>query len=138
MLDQLLKDHGGELIAAITQKSELDASQAESLLPPALGQITDLVKGGDGGIDLTDLLGGGSGAVSAMLENLDIAKIAKAAGLDQSQAEGGLASLIPVVMSLLGDKVGGAESLLSMIGGGGSSGDRLDSLGGLTGKLFGK
>jgi len=136
MLDQLLKEHGGEMIAAMTQGSDLDAAQAESLLPPALGQITDLVKGGGGGIDLTDLLGGGSGAVSALLGNLDIAKIANAAGLDQSQTEGGLASLIPVVMSLLGDKAGGAEGLMSMLGGGGSSGGGLDALGGLAGKLF--
>jgi hypothetical protein len=138
MLDQLLKDHGGELIAAITQKSELDASQAEGLLPPALGQITNLLKGGGGGIDPMDLLGGGSGAVSAMLEKLDIAKVANAAGLDQVQAENGLASLIPVVMSLLGDKAGGADGLLSMLGGDGNSGDGLDALGGLAGKLFGK
>lgn len=136
MLDQLLKEHGGEMIAAMTQGSDLDAAQAESLLPPALGQITDLVKGGGGGIDLTDLLGGGSGAVSALLGNLDIEKIANAAGLDQSQTEGGLASLIPVVMSLLGDKAGGAEGLMSMLGGGGSSGGGLDALGGLAGKLF--
>jgi hypothetical protein len=138
VLDQLLKEHGGELIAAITQGSELNASQAESLLPPALGQITDLVEGGGGGIDLTDLLGGGSGAVSALLEKLDIVQIASAAGLDQSQTQGGLASLIPVVMSLLGDKAGGVDGLLSMLGGDGSSGSGLGALGGIAGKLFGK
>ena len=138
MLDQLLKEHGGELIAAITQGSDLDASQAESLVPPALGQITDLVSGGGGGIDLTDLLGGGSGAVSSLLEKLDIAEIANAAGLDQSQTQGGLASLIPVVMSLLGDKSGGVDGLMSMLGGDGSSGSGLEALGGIAGKLFGK
>lgn len=138
MLDQLLKEHGGELIAAITQGSELDPSQAESLLPPALGQISDLVTGGGGGIDLTDLLGGGSGAISALIEKLDIAQIASAAGLDQMQTQSGLASLVPVVMSLLGDKADGVEGLLSMLGGAGSSGSGLDALGGIAGKLFGK
>jgi hypothetical protein len=138
MLDQLLKEHGGELIAAVTGGSELDASQAESLLPPALGQITDLLKGGGGGMDLTELLGGGSGAVSALLESLDISKIANAAGLEPSQAEGGLASLIPVVMSLLGDKAGGLDGLMSMLGSDAGSGVGTEAIGALAGKLFGK
>jgi len=142
VLEALLKEHGGELITAVTQGSDLDASQAESLLPPALGQITDLLKGGGGGgLDLGDLLGGGQGAVSALLGKLDIAQIAGAADLDEAQARGGLTSLIPVVVSLLGDKAGGVQGILSMLGGADSEASAsggLGALGGIAGKLFGK
>jgi hypothetical protein len=138
VLDQLLKEHGGELLAAMTQGGGLEASQAESLLPPALGQMTDLLQGGGNGLDLGDLLGGGQGAVEALIGKLDVAGLARAAGLDESQTQSGLTSLIPVVLSLLGDKSGGVEGLLSMLGGEGSSGGGLGALGGIAGKLLGK
>jgi len=141
VLEDLLKEHGGELIKSITQGSELDASQAESLLPPAFGQITDLIKGGGDGFDLGDLLGGGQGAASELLGKLDIGKIAGIAGLSEGQAQGGLQSLIPAVVSLLGDKAGGVQGLLSMLGGAdteGGAGSGLGALGGIAGKLFGK
>ncbi len=139
MLAELLKDNGSDLIAAITQGSNLNTSQAESLLPPALDQITDSVKAGDSGFDLGSLLGGGEGAASSLLAGLDIGKIASAAGLDEAQVQAGLASLIPTVLSLLGDKAGGAQGLLSMLGGGDSDGGSaggLGALGSMAGKLF--
>ena len=46
-----------------------------------------------------------------------------------------LSALIPVVVSLLGDQAGGADGLLSMLGGGAEGGG---ALGALAGKLFGK
>jgi hypothetical protein len=138
MLDELLQEHGSELIAAITKGSELDAGEAKQLLPPAVGQISEVLQGGGGGIDLGALLGGSGGAVSSLLENLDVAQIANAAGIDRARAEGGLASLIPVVVSLLGEKSGGLDGLLSMLGGDGGSGPDLGALGGIAGKLFGK
>ena len=134
MLESILKQHGGELLSAIVGSSELDTGQAERLLPPALDGIGQAV--GEGGLDLGDLLGGGQGAVSALLGKLDVSAIAGAAGLDEGQAQNGLASLIPVVISVLGDKMGGAEGLLSMLGG--DNAETLGALGGIAGKLFGK
>ena len=138
MLEDLLKEHGADLLSAMTSGSELDAGQAEQLLPPALSGIGDAVTGG--GLDLGDLLGGGEGAVGALLSKLDLGQIAGAAGLSEGQTQSGLQSLLPVVLSLLGDKAGGAEGLLSMLGGvssGGSEGG-LGALVGAAGKLFGK
>ncbi|MEM9175324.1 MAG: hypothetical protein AAGC67_08810 [Myxococcota bacterium] len=137
MLETILKEHGGELIGALTQGSELDASQAENLIPPALGGIGDALAGGD--LDLASLLGGGGDGVSALLGKLDVGAIAGQAGLDEGQARGGLTALIPVVLSLLGDKAGGADGLASMLGGLAGGGEGLGgALGGLAGKLFGK
>ena len=135
MLEALLKEHGGELLSSLTGGGGLDATQAEGFLPPALGGIGEALSGG--GLDLGELLGGGSGAVAALLSKLDIGAIAQAAGLDSGQAQNALQSLVPVVISLLGDKAGGAEGLLSMLGGGkGGAGDLVGALGGLAGKLF--
>lgn len=139
MLEQLLKEHGSELLSSITQGSDLDATQAQGLLPPALENIAEVVKGGAGGFDLGSLLGGKQDAMTGLLGQLDLGKIAGQAGLSESQTQGGLQSLLPAVMSLLGEKSGGAAGLLSMLGGGGDdTGGTLGALGGLAGKLFGK
>jgi len=136
MIETLLKQHGGELMSALTGSGGLDAGQAERLLPPAVGGIGEALAGG--GLDLGDLLGGGGGAASALLSKLDISAIAGAAGVDEGQTRNGLASLIPIVVSLLGKEAGGAEGLLSMLGGQGGSTGAVGALGGLAGKLFGK
>lgn len=137
MLETILKEHGGELLSAVTNNSGLDASQAESLIPPALGEIGNTIAGS--GFDVSSLLGGDGSSVASLLGQLDVSAIAGQAGLDQGQAREGLTALIPIVVSLLGDKAGGADGLMSMLGGlaGGSAGSG-GGLAGLAGKLFGK
>ena len=137
MLETILKEHGGELLSAVTRDSGLDASQAEGLIPPAIGGIGDALAGG--GLDVSSLLGGGGDGIAALLGKLDVGAIAGQAGLDEGQARDGLSALVPVVLSLLGDKAGGADGLMSMLGGlaGGNEGGA-GALAGLAGKLFGK
>ena len=137
MLESLLREHADERLGALTGSAGLESGEARSLLPPALDGIGQAV--GSGGLDLSTLLGGGDG-VSALLGKLDLAAIASAAGIDEGRARAGLASLVPVVLSLLSDKTGqagGVENLLGMLGGGGAGG-ALGTLGGMAGKLFGK
>ena len=139
MLETILKEHGGELLGSLTEGGAMDASQAEGLIPPALSGIGDALSNGQ--LDLSSLLSGlsdGSG-VQSLLGQLDLGEVAVQAGLDQGQTESGLTRLIPVVLSLLGDKAGGAEGLLSMLGGTGEgSGGALGAITGIAGKLFGK
>lgn len=136
MLDELLKAHGGELLASLTQGGGLEQGQAEKLLPPALDGIGSAL--GAGGFDLSSLLGGGENVAQSLLGQLDIGKIAGAAGLSEGQTQGGLTSLIPTVLGLLGNEGGGAEGLMSMLGGGETSSSGLGALAGVAGKLFGK
>ncbi len=139
MLDTILKEHRGELLEAVTQGTSMDTSQAEGLIPPALNEIGTALSSGQ--VDLSSLLSGmgEGGGVQSLLGQLDISGIAAQAGVDEGQAKNGLTSLIPVVLSLLGDKSGGAEGLLSMLGGAsGGSGGALGAIGGIAGKLFGK
>lgn len=136
MLESLLKEHADEFLGALTGAGGLESEEAKSLLPPALDGIGQAVA--SGGLDLGSLLGGGGEGISSLLGKLDLAGIASSAGIGESRAQTGLESLIPVVLSLLGDKSGGAENLLGMLSGGGDAGGALGNLGGLAGKLFGK
>ncbi len=132
MIEALLREHRGELLASLTGSAGLEAGQAESLLPPALGRIAEALAGG--GVDLGELLG--SGGAGALLSKLDIGSIASLAGLDEATTRNGLASLVPVVLRLLEDEAGGAKGLLSMLGGGGQGGGLAGALGGIAGKLL--
>ncbi|MGH0034528.1 MAG: hypothetical protein ACQGVK_05835 [Myxococcota bacterium] len=134
MIEGLLKQHSAELVGALAGQSELDEGEAKALVPPALSGIGEAL--GGGGIDLAGLLGGQGGA-GELLGRLDVGGIAAAAGLGEDRARSGLESLIPIVLSLLGDKAGGAEGLASLLGGAGGS-DAMGAIGGLAGKLFGK
>ena len=134
MIESILKEHAGELMGTLTERGGLDASQAEGLLPPALGGIGEALAGGN--LDLGSLLSGGG--ASELMSRLDIAGIASQAGLDEGQAQGGLAALLPVALQLLGDKAGGAEGLLSMLGGETSGAGKMGGLLGAASKLFGK
>ena len=135
MLEALLKEHGGELLSSLTGAGGLDQGQAENLLPPALGGISDALQ--NGGLDLSSLLGGGNAAAD-LLKQLNIGDIASSAGLSEHQAKSGLASLVPAVMSLLNNKASGPADLLAMLGGGEGASGALGAIGGIAGKLFGK
>lgn len=135
MIEALLKKHSGELIGALTGAGGLDTGEAKSLLPPAISGIGDVL--GSGNLDVSKLLG--SGGAAELLGKLDLAGIAASAGLNEGKAQSGLSSLIPVVVSLLGEKAGGADGLLSMLGRGSGGGSAaLGAIGGIAGKLFGR
>lgn len=147
MIESLLKQHSETLIAAVTQGSQLDAGQAEQLVPPAITGLQETLSSGD--LDLSSLLGGGGldisslvsgGALGEILGKLDIGHIASQAGLGEGEARDGLASLIPVAVSLLGERAGGLQGLVGLLGGDSAgSGDAVGgALRGLAGKLFGK
>lgn len=135
MIETVLKGQMGEMLGTLTRDGGLAADQAESLLPPALGGIGDALSSGK--IDVASLVSGGD--LSSLLGRLDISSIASQAGLGEDQARGGVAALVPVVLSLLTEKTGGAEGLAAMLGGGGDAGGGAAGLlGGVVGKLFGR
>ena len=135
MIEAILREHGGELLGALQGAGGLSTDQAERLLPPAIAGLGGALSSGD--VDVRSLLGGGD--VSSLLARLDVDSIAAQAGIEEGEARGGLRALIPVALSLLGDKAGGAEGLLSMLGGGSQGGvsGALGAATGLAGRLFG-
>ena len=72
IVEDLLKEHGGELIGSLTGAG-FSPEQAEGFLPPAATQVLDVVKGG--GLDLGSLLGGGSD-VGSLISKLDLPGLA--------------------------------------------------------------
>ncbi len=80
-----------------------------------MGMLKELLK--DQGGDLLQTLTG-AGFSGDEAESFLPGALVGETGVDEGKARGGLEALIPVVLSLLQDKAGGAEGLLGMLGGG--------------------
>jgi hypothetical protein len=130
LLEDILGDKGSELTGSLVDNAGFSAEQAQDFLPPAVGQVLEAV--GGGGVDFGELLDGGG--ISALLSKIDLGALASQTGVDAAKAGTGLQALVPLVVSALQDKAGGADGILSLLGGGKSG--ALGALGGLAGKLF--
>lgn len=128
IVDEILEERGSEFAGALVEKAGFGAQEAQSFLPPALSQVIEAV--GGGGVDVAALLGGGD--PQSLLAKIDLGGLASASGVDASKASSGLQALLPLLLSALQAKAGGAEGILSLLGGGSAGG----ALGSLAGKLF--
>lgn len=146
MIDQLigsLKDKvGGDLIGKIG----LDPKQADGALKAAGDTVQDVV-GGEGA-DLSSVLNlfskdsnnSGANDLLGKLGSSYLGKLTGQVGLDGSKAASVKDMVIPVLTSLLSDKIGGNKEMLGSLLGGktaGMLGGMAGKLGGL-GKMFGK
>lgn len=132
MVQKLIQERGPELVQSLVSKVGFSAEEAQGFLPVAVEKLMAALQGG--GLDFGELLGGGG--VASLLSKLNTREIAADSGLDEAKAEAGLGELVPNVLSALKEQSGGAEGLLSALGGGKSDG-LLGAAGGLAGKLFG-
>ena len=124
LIKGLIADKGGELVTQLVDNAGFDTEQAEAFVPEAFNSVVDAVKGG---ADAEDEGG--------LLSQIDVASLASKVGIDTDAASGGLSAILPMVMSLLGDKAGGLGAVASLLGGGeGIAG----KLGGLAGGLLNK
>jgi len=128
IVDEILSDKGSQLSGALTEKAGFSAGEAQSFLPAAVGKVFEAV--GGGGIDVGALLKGGD--ASSLLSKIDVGNLASQSGVDASKATSGLQALLPLLMSALKDKAGGAAGIASLLGGGSATG----AIGSLAGKLF--
>jgi hypothetical protein len=131
IVDEILSDQGSQLAGALTEQAGFNSGEAQSFLPAAVGKVLEAV--GGGGFDLSAALGGGD--VSSLLSKLDVGTLASETGIETAKATTGLQALIPLLISVLQDKAGGAEAILSLVGGGSGQG-ALGAVGSLAGKLF--
>ena len=129
LVDELLSGNKSELLQGLTEKAGFTADEATKFLPPAAEQVVAQVKGG--GFDLSSLLGGGG--VSSLISNLDIGALAANVGIEESKVTAGLQTVVPLLLSALQNKAGGASGVLSLLGGdtGGGASGALGKLGGL-------
>lgn len=129
LVDELLSAKSSELIRGLTEKAGFSADEATKFIPPAAEQVVDQVKGG--GLDIGALLAGQD--LSSLISKLDLGALASQVGIDESKVSAGLQTLVPMLLSALQDKAGGASGLLSLLGGdgGGDVAGALGKLGGL-------
>lgn len=124
MLDEIvteaLAERGGVWIGKLASQFGFTAAQAEGLVPAALERIAALLQNGT--LDVSSGLDAGS-----VLSNLNVGELAGKVGIEADKAAEGLEGVLPEVVSTIQEKAGGAEGLLSMLGGGG--------IGGAAGKL---
>jgi hypothetical protein len=130
LVDQLLGDRAGDAIQGLVGQAGFSPEQAEGFLPVAVQKVVEALQGGD--LDLGSLLGGGA---SSLLSRLNAGEIAAAAGVDEARASAGLESLLPLLLSALGEQSGGLEGVLASLGGD-KAGGLLGAAKGLAGKLF--
>jgi len=130
ILDELVNENGASLVRSLTGAG-LSSDEAERMLPEATGRVVDAAS--SGGLDFGSLLGGGAD-VGKLLSKIDLSALASATGIEEAKVRRGLEALIPVVISLLHDKAGGADGIGALLGG--DSGG-LGAVGKLAGKLFG-
>lgn len=146
MIDQLigsLKDKvGGDLIGELG----LDPAQADGALKAAGNSVEDVI--GGTGADLSSVLNlfskesnnSGANDLLGKLGSNYLGKLTGQVGLDGAKAGSVKDMVIPVLMNMLSEKIGGNKEMLSsLLGGkaGGMLGDMAGKLGGL-GKMFGK
>ena len=119
LIKSLIADKGGELVSQLIDKSGFSTEQAEAFVPEAFSSVVDAVKGGANPED-----------EGGLLEQIDIGNLASKVGIDTEAASGGLSTILPMVMSLLGEKAGGLGALTSLLGGGDGIAGKLTGLAG--------
>lgn len=134
-LNDIIRDRGADLIAELTSKAGFSTDQAERFVPAAGSSVMDMVASRTSDLDLTDLASASS--VRTIMEHLDVGALSRTAGVTAEQGAKGLTSLLPMLMSLIGDHAKDAGGLLSMLGAGGALGDNLDALKGIAGTFLG-
>ena len=139
LIEQVLQEKGGDLVQSLVSQLGFDANTAQQFVPAAIGQLGQaLGGGGGGGFDLAGLLGnlGGGGDLSGLLDQVNVGALASEAGTSETEAKQGLEALAPQVLDALGQQAGGADGLLSALGGGDAGGllGAASKLGGLLGK----
>lgn len=146
MLDQIINSLKEQVGGDLMQKVGLDQEQTNGAIETAGDSVKDVISGG-GGLDLGTVLNlfskeQNSSAANDLLGKLSsdyLGKLTGKLGLDAGKAASVKDLVIPALMSLLGNKVGGNKDMLSSLlgdAGKGLLGGLGDKLGGL-GKLFG-
>ncbi len=147
MLDDIVGALKNQVGSSLMDKIGLDQQQSDNSIGAAASSVTDLLGGGDG-LDIGDALSlfskddntAGADGILGQLGDTFMGKLTGDVGLDAGKAGGVKDMVLPMLMGLMSDKIGGDKNMLSgLVGGllGGGSGAASSLLGGVS-KLFGK
>lgn len=115
MLDQLLNEHKGTLINALTSKLGVNEDQAGGFLGKVLPMIQGLFS--DGKLDAGALM---KGDLSALKSNLDLGMLGGLLGGGKEKAEQGIDAIADPISKELGNLDNPMEMLGGFLSGGGS------------------
>ena len=127
-IQAIIEKYGPALTRQLTSKSGFTPTEAQGFVPALIEKVVGVVKGG--GVDLKSLFGGN---VSSLIAKLDLASLAKTAGVDRAKAEAGAREVVPSLVAQLQSDPGGLEGLLGKAGMAGGAQDLMKK----AGKLFG-
>jgi hypothetical protein len=111
-IQSVIKQFSPALIQQLTLKSGFTPQQAQSFVPGLISQVIGALKGG--GFDVKSILGGDA---SSLISKLDVAALAKPAGIDGAKAETGAKEVVPSLLKQLQSQSGGLEGLLGQVAG---------------------
>lgn len=133
LIQTVLDQKGGELLAALMQKTTMDKTQAESFLPEAGKSVMDAMTSSASELD-TESIGSKANA-SRLVDAIDVGGLAARAGISTDQGMSGLSTIVPMVLGFLGES-DNAGALLGLAAKAKSLGGSLGGVKSL-GKLFG-
>ena len=142
MLDQIINSLKDNVTADLMNKIGLDSGQADRAVVAAGDSVQEVVKGQGSNLGgLMDLFSKGPGGddLLAQLGQNYLGKLTGQVGLDSAKANSVKDLVIPAIVTLVTDKLGGNKNLIASLLGGkaGGLGDIAGKLGGI-GKLFGR
>lgn len=130
-ISDILKAKGGDLVAAVLEKSDLGQAEAEAFVPEAGKSVAATLMKSAGDLDLSNLAAAAN--VTSLLGKIDAGGLARSAGLTPERGTSALSAMLPLVLRFVGEN-GNAMKLLSGLG---KADGVMDGLKGLGGKLFG-
>ena len=133
LLENILKERSGDLLGALTGGAGFSADQAEKFLPEAGSGIGRALLSKATDLDVSDLASKAN--IGSIMSGLDVAGLAKAAGVSADQGTRGLNVLLPMILGFIGDRAQGAGGLSGLLGAAGGLGDALGAVKGLGGFL---
>lgn len=138
LLQNLLKEKGGDLVGALTGSAGFGKPEAERFVPAAGSSMLDAFKSQAGSLDLDDIQNAAN--VGKIMQGIDIGGLAKQVGITPEQSAKGLAAIMPMVLGFMKEHGDSLSGLLGMLGGGADGPDVGDALGKLKGlgKMFGR
>lgn len=131
-INDILKAKGGDLVAAVLEKSDLGRDEAEAFVPDAGKSVAASLLKNAGDLDLSNLAAAAN--VTALLGKIDVGGLARSAGLSPERGTSALTAMLPLLLRFVGEN----GSAMKLISGLGKADDLMDGLKGLGGKLFGR
>ncbi len=111
ILNDIIGDKGAEILSALTQQG-FSADKAKSFISESGGSIMTALNTGN--VDLTEA--DVQQKSDSIIGNIDIASLASKVGISSEMTQKGLATVVPLIMSAVQNKLGDTSGLMSLLG----------------------